>query len=265
MYERSRVVRLESGRASTARGSVNAPYIVVATGFPILNAPGWYFPRLTQRRSALIPLDGAEAFGGMYRELDGRYALRQTERGALLWRAGERAGDRQAFTPPERFRAELKSAFPGVRAGRYDAGYEVYSADGLPFIGPYSERTPDILVASGFGGGGLLGGVIAAQAISARVLGLTEAGYGLFSGNRPTPRSLAAYSACALGQLGRYAAGFTRRGAPRCTHMGCRLVYDRRARLWVCPCHGSRFDDIGRVIAAPAVDDAALRGPGNGV
>ena len=38
----------------------------------------------------------------------------------------------------------------------------------------------------------------------------------------------------------------------RCTHLGCRLdrVIDGAV---VCPCHGSRFDDQGRVLNGPAV------------
>lgn len=38
----------------------------------------------------------------------------------------------------------------------------------------------------------------------------------------------------------------------RCTHLGCRLdrVIDG---AFVCPCHGSRFDEQGRVLNGPAV------------
>lgn len=132
----------------------------------------------------------------------------------------------------------------GEPAGVY-GGAECVTADGLPFIGPYSRKTPNLFVAGGYGGQGLIGAMLAAQIISARVLGLPGEGYDLYCGQRGgvTPRFL-------LGLAGRYAGGLAaRHWAPRCPHMGCRLVYDAQARIWECPCHGSRFDDIGRVLS----------------
>jgi len=37
----------------------------------------------------------------------------------------------------------------------------------------------------------------------------------------------------------------------RCTHLGCRLNQVERDMI-VCACHGSRFDDAGRVVRGPA-------------
>jgi nitrite reductase/ring-hydroxylating ferredoxin subunit len=36
-----------------------------------------------------------------------------------------------------------------------------------------------------------------------------------------------------------------------CTHLGCRVAWDARARHFACPCHGGTYDAGGRVVAGP--------------
>ena len=38
----------------------------------------------------------------------------------------------------------------------------------------------------------------------------------------------------------------------RCPHLGCQLEWDPDEKTWDCPCHGSRFDCLGRLISGPA-------------
>ena len=126
--------------------------------------------------------------------------------------------------------------------------------DGLPYIGHYSRKTPNLFVMTGYQDNGILMSMVGAQAISARVLGLPDDAYQIYSGQRGRGAVRAA-----LATLGRYAGSLAARpSAPSCPHLGCKLVYDRQARIWSCPCHGSRFDDIGRILNAPAVHPARL-------
>lgn len=243
-YEHSRVTGLETDLVMTSRGSVQAPYIVIATGYPIVNIPGWYFLRMTQRRSRLTLLTGGAAFDGVFLSADGGWTLRRRGNHLLL---EEQEGAESTL-------AQLTDPACGWRILHQQQGLQVCTPDGLPYMGPYSAKTPNLFVAAGFGDNGILMSVAAAQAISARILGLPTEGFAVYSGQRKRGAAQAA-----LRLAGRYLGGWlTRWHAPLCPHLGCKLVYDRQARLWECPCHGSRFDDIGRVLNAPAVHAASL-------
>lgn len=37
-----------------------------------------------------------------------------------------------------------------------------------------------------------------------------------------------------------------------CTHFGCTVAWKSEQKRFVCPCHGSQFDDQGRVVHGPA-------------
>ncbi len=43
-----------------------------------------------------------------------------------------------------------------------------------------------------------------------------------------------------------------------CTHLGCTVNWDTAMRMFVCPCHGSRYDPAGHVAAGPARRDLEL-------
>jgi nitrite reductase/ring-hydroxylating ferredoxin subunit len=38
----------------------------------------------------------------------------------------------------------------------------------------------------------------------------------------------------------------------RCSHLGCRVIWNTERRLFECPCHGSQFDREGGLLRGPA-------------
>ncbi len=252
IYERSRVVSVETDAVYTEEGSVLAPYIVVASGYPIVNTPGWYFMRLEQRRMALNVLESP--CPGVFLSVDGSFACRPYGKGMVVRSNGNRVGD-EKWKKEDTTCSSTWSAFTPAEAGESNFGMECFTHDGLPYIGPYSAKTPNMFVATGFGGNGIAGSMVAAHAIAAYILGLPSDGYEIYS-----PQRRMKNFKVPLHLSGRYLKGvFGGSETPRCSHMGCRLIFNPLTRLWECPCHGSRFDDIGRVVNAPAVHEAKLR------
>ena len=45
----------------------------------------------------------------------------------------------------------------------------------------------------------------------------------------------------------------------RCPHLGCALKWNKMEHTWDCPCHGSRFEEDGKLIDNPATGDADIK------
>jgi Rieske Fe-S protein len=50
----------------------------------------------------------------------------------------------------------------------------------------------------------------------------------------------------------RDASGRTHAVSASCPHLGCLVSWNPAEATWDCPCHGSRFDPLGRVLNGPA-------------
>ena len=77
IYEQTQVSGVKDGVLDTTGGKVKANKVVIATHYPFINFPGYYFLRMHQSRSYLLALENAATIDGMYRDAEeGGYTLR---------------------------------------------------------------------------------------------------------------------------------------------------------------------------------------------
>lgn len=254
VYEHSRVTAMEANEFHTEQGTLHAPYLVVATGYPILNIPGWYFLHLHQCEYDTVSLRGTEIAGVIVDEEE-KTLLMPQRGGALLCCRTAAVGDRHNAKRAEQTLGQVQKKTGLYKEGQWMIGQEVHTPDHLPIIGAYGKKTPGLLVAAGYGGRGIVGSMMAAHGIASGILGLPGDGYDAYS-----PRRFDREWRTPVQTAYRYGRSLLFHAqAPRCPHMRCRLIYNPRTGLWECPCHGSCFDDIGHVENPPAVHEAILR------
>jgi glycine/D-amino acid oxidase-like deaminating enzyme/nitrite reductase/ring-hydroxylating ferredoxin subunit len=300
LFEHTPAVALEEGepcRVTTEGGaSVTARDVVVATHYPVFDR-ALLFTRLAPRRELVVAgtIDAGQDPGGMYITPDeGLRSVRTAPHGEdgkrLLLVTGE------SFTPGtgdpaerfERISGWARERFPGVDLTHGWATQDNDSTDTVPLVGLLHPGARHAYVATGFGGWGISGGIMAGRLLA-----------GLITGDRPPwaelydPRRLRSavreapaflrhqanvvrhfvadrvHHGTSVDEIGRGEGGVVRvhgkhyavhrddNGtlhtlSARCTHLGCLVAFNSAEHSWECPCHGSRFDIDGKVVQGPA-------------
>ena len=183
--------------------------------------------------------------------------------------------------------AQLFAAYvPDAEVKHQWSGQVVETNDGLPLIGEIAERQ---FVATGYAGNGMTFGTLGAMMACDAAVGQKNPWRALFDVSRKkliggawdyvkenldypyymikdriiaaeskSIRSLKRGEGAVLKVDGqRVAACRDQRGkirtvSPVCTHLGCIVHWNSAECTWDCPCHGSRFEPSGQVIAGPA-------------
>ncbi len=207
-------------------------------------------------------------------------------------RTGQEADTIDCF---QRLERKLRAIVPDVAVvERRWSGQVIESVDGLPYIGEVGNGQ---FLATGFAGNGMTFGTLAGMMACDAATGATNPWRDLFAVERKTlsatwdyVRENSAYpfylakghlAGAASDDLASLApgcgkilkldgkktaafrddAGNTHIMSPICPHLGCVVRWNEAERTWDCPCHGSRFQATGEVIAGPAEEDLEKLAP----
>lgn len=245
VYENTFVKEMIGNTVVTDCGSISAKSVVVTTHFPFINKHGSYFLKLYQHRSYVIALENAPDLNGMYvDDSQTGVSFRNYKEYLLLGGGGHRTGKKGGnWTELRHF---AKQYYPSAREYCYWAAQDCMSLDDMPYIGKYSDRTSQLYTASGFNKWGMTGAMVAAELLSDMILDKKNEFSDIFSTSRSMLKpQLLVNSFEAVKNL----LSFSGR---RCPHLGCALKWNSAEHSWDCACHGSRFDENGRVLDNPA-------------
>lgn len=252
IFENTPVRELMPNCAITDSGRVFADTMIVATHFPFLNKHGSYFLKLYQQRSYVLSLENVPPLDGMYLDAqDNGLSFRSYAGQLLLGGGGHRTGKQGgSWAELEQF---ARKYYPDAKITHRWATQDCMTLDGIPYIGQYSARTPNLYVAAGFNKWGMTSSMVAAQLLTDLITGKGSPYAEVFSPSRSILRPQLAVNAI---EATKNLLTFTTK---RCPHLGCALKWNPQERSWDCPCHGSRFEEDGTLIDNPATGDLKKR------
>ena len=248
IYENTKAQAFLGNRVQTPTGRITAKKIIVATHFPLLNKHGAYFLKQYQQRSYVIALENAPPVKGMYLDCrENGLSLRRAGPLLLLGGGGHRTGkEGLGWAMPEE---AARRYYPGAKIVARWATQDCMTLDGMPYIGRYSNATPNLYVATGFQKWGMTTSMLGAMILTDEIIGRDNPYGALFSPSRSMMHKQLLCNGVEA------TANLLRPTAPRCPHLGCALHWNKEEHSWDCACHGSRFDEQGRLLNNPATDD----------
>lgn len=253
IYEHTEVTELANGIARTPHGSIRAENILITTHFPILNKHGSYFLKLYQQRAYVTAVRGGADVGGMYIDGDGGLSWRNSGDLLLIGSGSGRTGKQSSGWRDAEEAA--RQYYPKATIAYQWATQDCMTLDGIPYVGQYSARTPNLYVATGFNKWGMTSAMAAAELLADLICGKQNEYAAVFSPSRSILHPQLALNAVDA------VANLLRPTVPRCPHLGCALRWNPREHSWDCPCHGSRFDKNGRLLNNPATGDLKKKPP----
>lgn len=198
IYQNSKVNEIEKYgklyKVNTDNGSVIAKYVVIATHYPVINIPGFYFMKMYQESSYAIAIETKEElFEGMYIKLEEpKISLRTAKDedktvvivGGMNHRVGAKINLDEAY---ENLEKAAKTMYPDAKVLYKWNTQDCITLDKIPYIGEFSKILENIYVATGYKKWGMTTSNVAATILTDKILGVKNKYEDIFTSTRLEP------------------------------------------------------------------------------
>lgn len=198
IFENSKVIDIKKEKdyyeIITEEGKVKAKTVVIASHYPIISAPGFYFMKMYQVTSYLIAVETKEPlFEGMYiNSEDPTISLRTAKLGdkrvLLVGGMNHKTGAKIDLTNSyKRLEEVAKQLYPDSKVIYKWNTEDCVSLDKIPYIGEFSNLWPNVYVGTGYKKWGITSSNIAANIITDKILGKENPYEEVFKSTRLKP------------------------------------------------------------------------------
>lgn len=172
---------------------ITADYVVMATRYPFMIIPGYYFLKMYQSTSYAIVADcKKELFDGMYISLEtptiSFRTIKDGDRKLLLAVGYDyKTGTEELRDGYARLETNVRKMYPDAEILYKWSAEDCITLDKIPYIGKLSNIMPGAYVATGFNKWGLSFSNVAANIISDKILGKENEYEEIFKSTRMEP------------------------------------------------------------------------------
>lgn len=272
---------------------IKADRIIIATGFPIIDVPGFYFLKMYKSHSYTIAIKTAHTLEAMYQgDLQNSLTYRQYEDNIIIGGLDHRSGRVDEDRKYDRLEEKAAESFGASKTTHRWSANDCVTFDGVPLVGAYNKNDNGLYVITGFNKWGMTNAMAGACVLRDIINGKKNKFQPLFSPFRKktqtgsflnnalstvnnliikpisvpsiTDAELLPDSGDIVLHNGRKKAVYKDSDGELhicealCKHLKCQLQFNPNTKTWDCPCHGSRFDIHGKLIVGPATEDLDL-------
>ena len=198
IYENTKVINVKREENNyeimTEEGKVKSKIVIVATHYPIINFPGFYFMKMYQETSYIIAIETKEkVFDGMYKsaeneEISLRTAKYNDKRLVLIAGMGNKTGAKIDLKNSYKKLEEIANKiYPGCKVLYRWNAEDCISLDKIPYIGEFSNLWPNVYIGTGYKKWGITNSNVAANIIVDKILGKENPYEEVFKSTRLKP------------------------------------------------------------------------------
>jgi glycine/D-amino acid oxidase-like deaminating enzyme/nitrite reductase/ring-hydroxylating ferredoxin subunit len=274
--------------------TVTSNAVVVATNSPISDFVSMHtkqFPYRTYAISAKVP-SGSIPPGLYWDTIDPYHYVRMKGDDTLIiggedHKTGQEDDQTTRFRRLERW---ARKRFPIEKVTYQWSGQVIETLDGLAAIGKDPSGAENVYIVTGDSGMGMTHGTIAGMILPDLIAGRENAWAEAYDPSRTPLRGISDFvkenvnvaaqytdwltggEVASVGEIPPGEGAIVRDGVSKlavyrnangqlhamsaaCTHLGCVVNWNAVEKSWDCPCHGSRFNAMGKAVNGPATSD----------